>query len=94
MIQDDGINFWVDHGFDQNSWALCWDKIFMGLIINGETLHVLIPVLYWLYSLLPPLIYVGHYGLNKRVKLSSGTSGILFTITYLDQKISGLVLPI
>ena len=65
MIQGDSIIFKVDHRFDQNNWALCKDKIFMCISINGEPLNVIISVAAWVNT--PPLISIGHDGLNKYV---------------------------
>ena len=65
MIQCDEIIFQLDHGFDQNNWALCQHKIFTGLSINGRQLPILIFVMSRIYSPLYPLIYIGHGELNK-----------------------------
>ena len=41
-----GISLWLDHGFVQDSWVLCWYLVGKAIIINAEQLDFIILFVY------------------------------------------------
>ena len=67
-IQYYGMILWVDHGFDQNNWDICQNKVVIFLRINVEPLPILVPVVTGLYSPpFPSVTCAGHDSLNNLV---------------------------